>query len=247
MKAGLLFTTTLAIATTSLAAPALTRLQARSLLSGNRQQHGRRQIPAECNLEGLDDVVLPVANPALPAPGEDLWLAAVVIGRGVQNYTCAGLDATAAPVATGAIATLYYASCIAVQDPTLLAALPGQAFDLPLPSDPLDDLVCGSQPIERAGFHFFNAAKTPTFDFRESGDEDLGLGLVTVNSRSPAPNAAKDVPWLFLTRVDGSEGPIQSIYRLNTVGGVAPATCAGQPADISVPYSAQYWAFSSDP
>lgn len=241
MKAGLLFTT-LAIATTALAAPTFSPLRTRSLVSNT---HGRRQISPECDLNGLDNVVMPVANPALPAPGADLFLASIVIGRGVQNYTC-GNDSTAAPVANGAIAILYEASCIALEDPDLLASLPGQALAISLPDDPEEDLVCGAQPLERSGHHFFNSAKTPTFDFTEAADEALGLGLVTVGSRSPAPDPATAVPWLQLNRVDGSVGPIQSIYRLNTAGGVAPATCAGQPASISVEYAAQYWVFSSD-
>lgn len=242
MKAGLLFSTALAIATTALAAPTFAPLRSRSLVSNS---HGRRQISPSCDLDGLDSVILPVANPALPSPGEGLFLASIVIGRGVQNYTC-GNDSTAAPVANGAIAILYEASCIAMDDPDVLASLPAQALALPLPNDPEEDLMCGAQPLERAGHHFFNSAKTPTFDFTETGDEELGLGLVTVNQRSPAPDPANAVPWLFLTRVDGSDGPIQSIYRLNTAGGVAPPTCADQPASISVEYAAQYWVFSSD-
>jgi len=242
MKASLLFTTTLAIASSVLAAPTFSPLRTRALLSNN---HGRRQIPPECDLNGLDNVVLPVANPPLPAPGADLYLASIVIGRGVQNYTC-GNDSTAAPVAIGAVATLYEASCIAVEDPELLASLPGRALAISLPTDPEEDLVCGAQPLERNGHHFFNSAKTPTFDFTEADDEALGLALVSVGARSPAPDAATAVPWLQLSRVDGSVGPIQSIYRLNTAGGVAPATCEGQPASISVQYAAQYWVFSSD-
>lgn len=243
MKAGLLFSTTLAIATTAWAAPTPDALRSRSLVSNS---HGRRQIPPFCALDGLDSVTLPVANPALPSPGKGFFLVSIQIGRGVQNYTC-GNDPTAAPVANGAVATLYDASCIAVNDPGLLASLPAQVLALPLPNDPKKDLICGPQPLKPSGVHFFNSAKTPVFDFRGTDDEQLGLGLMTVSQRSPAPNPANDVAWLFLTRVDGSEGPVQSIYRVNTAGGVAPATCAGQPASISVQYATQYWVFSKDP
>ncbi|KAJ9614252.1 hypothetical protein H2200_002388 [Cladophialophora chaetospira] len=240
MKAGLLLSTLVAIATTSNAAPTLS-LGPRSVLS----KHGRRQISAECDLSALDNVTLPIAGTSLPAPGADFFLASITVGRGVQNYTC-GNDSTAAPVSTGAIAILYEASCVGVADPDLLASLPGQALAISLPDDPQADLDCGSQPLERAGHHFFTAAKVPTFDFTESGDPELGLGAMSVGVKSPAPDASTAVPWLSLNRADGSVGPIQSIYRLNTAGGVAPATCANQEpgATISVQYAAQYWVYS---
>jgi hypothetical protein len=242
MKAGFFFTTGLLSLTLGLAAP--TNPPAKPL--SRLPRLGRRQISPNCDLStALDNISLPAANPALPAPGEDLFLAAVTIGRGTQNYTC-GSDSTAAPVSTGAIAVLYDVSCIATEDPDLLAALPGQALAVTLPEDPEEDLMCGNQPLERSGHHFFNAQKTPTFDFTESGDEELGLALMSVGSRSAAPVTGA-VPWLSLNRGAGSQGVIQSIYRMNTASGAAPATCAGKPAgEFTVEYAAQYWVFSSD-
>ena len=242
MKAGLLLSTILAIATTSNAAPTLS-LKPRSPLS----KHGRRQISPGCDLSVLDNVTLPIAGTSLPAPGADFFLASITVGRGVQNYTC-GNDSTAAPVSNGAIAILYEASCIGVSDPDLLASLPSKALAISPSADPEEDLDCGSQPLERAGHHFFNAAKVPTFDFTESGDPKLGLGLMSVGAKSPAPDATTAVAWLSLNRAGGSVGPIQAIYRLNTAGGVAPATCAGQQpgGTISVQYAAQYWVYSKD-
>lgn len=242
MKAGFLLSTLLWVATTSNAAPALS-LMPRSSLS----RYLRRQISAGCDLSALDNVTLPITGTSLPAPSADFFLASITVGRGVQNYTC-GNDSTAAPVSIGAIAILYEASCIGLSDPDLLAALPGQALAISPPADPEEDLDCGSQPLERAGHHFFTAAKVPTFDFTETGDPELGLGMMSVGVKSPAPDAATSVPWLSLNRADGSVGPIQAIYRLNTAGGVAPATCDGQQpgGTISVQYAAQYWVFSKD-
>ncbi|KAL6241054.1 hypothetical protein RBB50_011957 [Rhinocladiella similis] len=242
-------TTVLAAALTSLtlalAAPTAKRSPSSLIMP---EQYIRRAISPDCDLStALDNVTLPIAgtNPALPAPGDSTYLAAVVIGRGTQNYTC-GNDSTAAPVATGAIAVLYEASCVAAQDPSLLASLPAQALSVPLPDDPECALVVGDQRLQRAGHHFFNAAKVPTFDFTESDDPELGLGLMSVGVKSPAADPTC-VPWLSLNRVDGSQGPIQAIYRLNTASGSAPATCEGQEVgEFTVQYAAQYWVYSSD-
>jgi hypothetical protein len=39
---------------------------------------------------------------------------------------------------------------------------------------------------------------------------------------------------------------VKEIYRLNTVGGMAPATCEGKKVGdvVVVPYQAQYWIYA---
>ncbi|KAF2659368.1 hypothetical protein K491DRAFT_562960, partial [Lophiostoma macrostomum CBS 122681] len=63
-----------------------------------------------------------------------------------------------------------------------------------------------------------------------------------------APTGPNDVPWLRLEAVAGAgtTSAVKQIYRLNTQGGVAPATCAGQAAGsvLTVSYSAQYWIYA---
>lgn len=46
------------------------------------------------------------------------------------------------------------------------------------------------------------------------------------------------VPWLKLS-VKKSTGGIQEVYRINTAGGKAPATCAGQKAAFEVQYATE--------
>jgi Protein of unknown function (DUF3455) len=70
----------------------------------------------------------------------------------------------------------------------------------------------------------------------------------TVKARSDAPNA-NDIPWLLLsTKAQGTAAgkmsPVTSVQRINTVGGVAPATGCGAAADsgkkIKQDYRASY-------
>lgn len=55
-----------------------------------------------------------------------------------------------------------------------------------------------------------------------------------------------NVPWLQLQAevVEGSEGIVQEVYRLNTAGGVPPSTCAGQQGSFEVQYAAEYWLYA---
>ena len=62
----------------------------------------------------------------------------------------------------------------------------------------------------------------------------------------PLPsNQTGSVTWLKLTEKNPGDGQVfQNVYRLNTVGGSAPATCKGQPQSFEVEYAAQYWLFA---
>lgn len=48
------------------------------------------------------------------------------------------------------------------------------------------------------------------------------------------------VPWLKLaTRLGATDG-LEEVYRINTAGGSAPATCAGMPLAFQIEYAAEY-------
>ncbi|KAF1942016.1 hypothetical protein EJ02DRAFT_186794 [Clathrospora elynae] len=157
------------------------------------------------------------------APPTGLQLVLVALGKGTQNYTCA--DPTAAPAAIGALAQLYNASCALAGNPSASTTSLGS----------IDESAS-------IGEHFFVDNTTPDFDI-------FGLGntqLKKVQDAS-APKPDSDVKWLRLqAQAQGTTGGVKMIYRLNTVGGVAPATCAGQAAGdvITVDYEAQYWVYA---
>ncbi|KAJ9269024.1 hypothetical protein DTO212C5_4863 [Paecilomyces variotii] len=192
-------------------------------------------------------------KPQLPPPSADLRLKYVTLGRGTQNYTCASSDASTAPVAVGAVATLFDASWIASSFPKLLDQVPPLLEQIPL--DNLTSAVGALRTPPAAhghggnlaiGKHYFTDSTTPFFDFRVSGLEDWAAARKNASVNAPAPSTATvndvstpDVAWLQLIAKDGVG--IKEVYRVITAGGSAPATCEGQASSIEVQYAAQYW------
>ncbi|KAA6412176.1 MAG: hypothetical protein FRX48_04327 [Lasallia pustulata] len=201
--------------------------------------------PPACDLASA---VPPAAPTPLPAPSPGLAVYHVAIGRGTQNYTCAS-NSSAAPVLIGARASLYNASCIAALYPDVLATLPAAALAYPVPtsSNPL-----APSNLLLSGHHYFSDPTTPTFNLVTSNG-DFGVTYSKKKAASAAPTVTTsnivgygNVPWLQLQAVveEGSEGVVQEVYRLNTAGGAAPPTCAGQQGAFQVEYAAEYWFYA---
>lgn len=177
----------------------------------------------------------------LPPPSPGLVLKLVAIGRGTQNYTCDADNATAVPAAIGAKATLYNASCIAALYPDVLDALPEVALQFNITDAP--ELAPSNLLV--SGVHYFVTTTTPFFDL-DTANGQLGEAQCKKNaSLSAPPDAPKGregeaaVTWLKLTTKPGATGGLQEVFRLQTAGGSAPATCAGMPASFEVQYAAQ--------
>ena len=153
---------------------------------------------------------------ALTPPGSHNQLVLIALGRGTQNYPCA--EASSTPASIGAVASLFNASCAVAEGATLGSV---------------------SEDANAIGQHFFVDTTTPEFDI-------IGLGNARLKKvENVAAPQAGDVPWLKLDAKDQSTA-VRSIYRLNTKGGVAPATCAGQAPGsvVQVDYEAQYWVYA---
>jgi hypothetical protein len=109
--------------------------------------------------------------------------------------------------------------------------------------DKIRTMVPGNMAI--SGEHYFTNPTTPFFDL-DQGSVPLGKAPCAKNNTSPAPADAPKgqqgeaaVAWLkLLTRV-GATGDLQEVYRVETAGGSAPATCKGMAAAFEVQYSAQ--------
>lgn len=197
-----------------------------------------------------------------------LALKQVLLGHGIQNYTCsaAGQKATA----TGALAVLWdikglYPGSgprgLAPEDWDALTVNVLHNTDLPLnlandaahpyaadtsaPFPAAADLtVEGVEgPMKFAGHHYF-AGAVPTFDISATAEKISFSGKK--DDGIPAPAAADKgitgsgaVDWLQLG-TNGASSGASMVYRVFTAGGVAAAcTEAGQ--TDSVPYTAQYW------
>ncbi|KAF2115620.1 hypothetical protein BDV96DRAFT_471100, partial [Lophiotrema nucula] len=161
-----------------------------------------------------DLAAVPQPTSTLTPPAADLSLVLIALGKGTQNYTCA--SATGVPSAIGAVAQLFNASCAVAEG----------------------NLGSVTEDASAIGAHFFVDNTTPDFDI-------IGLGNTELKkAESMAAPQATDVPWLRLeAQQQGTTSPVKQIYRLNTVGGVAPASCEGQGEVVTVDYEAQYWVY----
>jgi hypothetical protein len=142
-------------------------------------------------------------------------------------------------VANGAVATLFNVTCMASPYPQLLSALPQIALKFPIPTT---NTVAATDAF-LSGHHFFTDKTTPEFNLN-TDKHQWGLAQLKKDSQTNAPNPAQDVPWLKLVTKTAEGCSIAEVYRVDTAGGVAPATCAGQAPDIEVQYAATYYMYS---
>jgi hypothetical protein len=220
----ILFTATLALfSSTTLAAPSR-RLPTPYYKRCANETTSNTTIPdsasSACDLSGLTQ-----PPSTLTPPGADLTLVLVALGEGTQNYTC-GANVTAAPTAIGAVAQLFDASCDLANNPGASTRALGTI----------------EESAKSIGAHFFVDSATPDFDI-------IGLGNTQAKKAEDcnAPQPAEDVKWLRLeAKTEGSSSTVKQIYRLNTVGGMAPKTCEGRSAGevMAVKYQAQYWIYA---
>ena len=89
--------------------------------------------------------------------------------------------------------------------------------------------------------------------WQSSVDTSRVWGKMMASVIDPAVVATGEIPWLLLQAVGVANGPTGGDYlahttfvqRLNTAGGVAPATGCGQASNVGatalVPYSADYY------
>lgn len=113
-----------------------------------------------------------------------------------------------------------------------------------------------------SGHHYFTNASTPTFNLVwDTTNYGIFFSQKISNATAPitaakGPDGSKAVPWLKL-EVETPAAPwtieqkdlvpsVKEIYRVNTAGGAAPATCAGLPTGtiIQKEYAAEYWFYA---
>lgn len=212
----------------------------------------------------------------LPKPSTGLKLKYIALGRGTQNYSCPSSTnshysrETNEPVATGAAATLFDASCIASMSLTLLHEMPAVIGQAPLGSVALlGELLSVTTNSSNLiiGEHYFDAAGDPYFSLKLSGSDtwmstkkDASTMAPKRVSRITGDNGDQDVAWLKLSSKEGhgvkvrytplfdqsnwrsrSLTLLQEVYRVMTFEGTAPSTCAGLNDTVLVDYAAEYW------
>ncbi|KAJ5515051.1 hypothetical protein N7463_004603 [Penicillium fimorum] len=170
----------------------------------------------------------------------------VALGRGTQNYTCADSTSNSAPVAVGAVARLYNATCIAANYPDLLAKLPNLAYRISLATNEYASFPPAN--IDMMGHHFFFDATTPEFNLNTTPKRQDGIVMTKKGGAIDAPSGSVPgkygaVPWLYLTTADGTVGNYKSVYRVNTASGSPPKTCKDMAPTFEVQYAANYYFF----
>ena len=141
----------------------------------------------------------------------------------------------------------------------------GQTLSLVSPATGVQIYVCGATKTEPARFEWvFKAPEADLFDLSgkkigkhyagptwESNDGSKVVGQVKARDDGPNANA---IPWLLLsaksTSGKGVFSQTQSIQRLYTVGGKAPATGCNRAQlgkEGRVPYKATYYFYGAKP
>jgi hypothetical protein len=117
------------------------------------------------------------------------------------------------------------------------------------PSNDDTDYNANVLAFSRIGKHFFSADHFPNFVLSGATPTATLVASKVTNVPAPSdacpgPDGAGAVDWLLLkdNGQNRSTG-IQFAYRVETAGGLPPATCSGVAAGgvIRVPYAAEYW------
>jgi len=171
----------------------------------------------------------------------------------VQNYTCASTDTY---TNVGAVAEIIDISCLYNTDE--FSEINTQAYEVwtDLPSEfttfDLIDVLHGDNLV--LGQHYFitnpvtGSGTSPKWDFTSAhfnGDSEAFVVGAKVGDL-PSPDGPSDIDWLYLTNVPNEGELATSIFRVETVGGVAPTSCTfGSSADVQVKYTSQYWFYGT--
>ncbi|KAL2820659.1 hypothetical protein BJX63DRAFT_379854 [Aspergillus granulosus] len=190
-------------------------------------------------------ITLPSFASGLPTPTDGQRPLYVALGRGTQNYTCATSTADSEPVAVGAVARLYNATCYAANFPDMIELLPAIAYRMRLPSDESSPMAPAN--LNLIGHHFFEG-KVPVFNLDTTPQRQLGIAKVKKDADLEAPETAIQgrngaVAWLYLSATNGTIGRFTGVYRVDTAGGSPPKTCEGLNKEFTVEYAANYYIY----
>ncbi|KAJ2930044.1 hypothetical protein H1R20_g7056, partial [Candolleomyces eurysporus] len=176
-----------------------------------------------------------------------------LLGVGVQNYTCtdAGTYASA-----GAVAALFDISCLGGKPAFDTIQKTAYTIWKNIPDGPLSSRcqsgIATPLGVVASGAHFFTktpaGTNAPVWDMRAIGPKNVKgkSGAYVVGAKVagiPSPEGAKNVDFLQLKAVEGALAT--AIYRTDTQGGPAPASCTPGSAPISVKYTSKYFLYGS--
>jgi len=212
---------------------------------------GNQSYLGHCDLSNVQ-IPLPDAQLAVLGKPNSTYPTAIGVAFGVQNYTCSQSNNF---TSTGAVAQLYDISCLYHSSPTLFRTIQEPLYSawVNLTSEITVQEIAAVIPALLApeviqSDHYFisNSAGglSPVWDFRTNqkfrGQDNAVFVGRGVGSVVPPVDPADNINWLRVGKVSGDIA--NEVYRIDTIGGQPPTSCAhGQTKDISVKYVSQYW------
>ncbi|KAF9066775.1 putative malate dehydrogenase [Rhodocollybia butyracea] len=194
----------------------------------------------------LSSAVIDTTGTTLPAPKFSPKF--LGLGVGTQNYTC-----TSAGVFTnvGALAELFDISCL-FGEPGFddIAIIAFDLWSLAPPGLSAPEVISLGEKFDPPvilGEHYFvvnpvtGSGLNPKWDFTShafAGNPEAFVVGSKIDDVA-APTGASDIDWLYLTNLTGSLA--NEIYRVDTRGGQAPASCVPGSKEIFVKYTSLYW------
>ncbi|KAJ7177889.1 hypothetical protein C8R46DRAFT_888939 [Mycena filopes] len=165
----------------------------------------------------------------------------VLLGVGVQNYTCASGSSTY--TSAGAVASLFDISCL--QNNADYDTLPARAFAFWNDDDGAPTVT----PLNVANDqHYFIpnpnglGSLSPKWDFTAPSGDPTAFVVAAKVGDVPAPaNPATNVDWLSLNAVSGTLA--KQVFRVDTVGGQPPSSCTPGSGALSVKYVSRYYLY----
>ncbi|KAJ7124313.1 hypothetical protein C8R44DRAFT_734821 [Mycena epipterygia] len=173
----------------------------------------------------------------------------VMLGVGIQNYTCTSATSTFASI--GAVASLFDLSCLDTKP--VFSNIQTHAFNIWDKASPKTTANSIGRLVDAPtllGFHYFINSPTgtglsPVWDFRSKGAFAGNATAFVVGAKVGdilAPSdPATNIDWLALTNIEGDLA--SNIFRIDTVGGQPPTSCVPGSDPISVKYTAKYYLF----
>ncbi|CAK5262097.1 unnamed protein product [Mycena citricolor] len=202
-----------------------------------------KNAPTKCDLTAVE-MNLPANQTALLAPMRPPHF--VALGLGFQNYTCN--PSTSAYSSIGAVALLFDISCM--DKAPASTSIQQSAFDAwsrAAPTITLQAVLASVGTNALLGSHYFVPSPTgtgisPEWDFSVPSHNTSAIVIGTKVGDIPAPNnSTANVDWLAVNGVQGSLA--SQVFRIDTVGGQPPTSCAAGSANISVKYTAKYFLY----
>ncbi|KAJ7500032.1 hypothetical protein FB451DRAFT_1335035 [Mycena latifolia] len=173
----------------------------------------------------------------------------VMLGVGIQNYTCSSTTSTYASI--GAVASLFDLSCL--DKKPQFASIQSTAFNIWKAASARTTASSIGARVgapKLLGYHYFvpspsGTGISPLWDFTSTGKFAGNATAYVMGAKVgdiPAPTSpATNVDWLALNGVQGKLA--SKIFRIDTVSGQPPTSCVAGSAPIQVKYTAKYYLY----